>query len=723
MHEYIMRPFLCPCFTSRPILCSSYTSWPFQCLSYALTVNPMPELCYLDNPMPELHLVANPMPELRLTTSPMLQLCRPDNHMSKLRLAASSPVVDRYLSIWGIQPSFRDKPAFIWTQDAPSGLTWTSITYSELDNAAEAMASQLLCTLNRGDSLLLLCSPGLRLVKLLFSCQRAGIVAVPVIPPDPFAFSPACRGPAHHHLLRAVSQVKPTAAVADRRYIAAVTGSVSSSDDRLAHLLQKLRWLSVEHLDDECPRAATSSLSPSLYLGCGPGDTYLVQYTSGTTGIPKPVLVSAGAAAHNVRAARKAYDLQPSSVVVSWLPQYHDCGLMFLLLTVVAGATCVLASPTAFLHRPRLWLELLTEFHATCTPVPAFALPLAVRRGGINHGKLPLKLGSLRNLILINEPIYKSYVDEFIKEFAAAGIDPSSVAPSYGLAENCTFVSTAWPSDEGCRTRYPNMPCYNRLLPSARLGSLSSSASEGAEIDIVVVDEETCEPVDDGVEGEIWVASASNASGYLGHPSLTREVFHDRLRGGTGSCFVRTGDRGVIRGEERYLYVTGRDSDVIRTHDDTEQYVHAHYIETAAYSSSSKQLRGGCVVAFDEEQLVVMAELQKKKEEEGGVDVYRDICENIREGVRKEEGGRVGWVALVDRGSIPKTTSGKPMRWLAKQKLLEGSLRPVFEARFVAGRHEAAARDRGDGGVGKGNVASLMSYRRGIRRLFLLSFL
>ncbi|CAL9135177.1 unnamed protein product, partial [Musa textilis] len=610
-------------------------------------------------------------------------------------LFPDQPVVDRYLSIWAIQPSFRDKPAFIWTQDSPGGLTWTSITYSELDNAAEAMASQLLCTLNRGDSLLLLCSPGLRLVKLLFSCQRAGLVAVPVIPPDPFAFSPACRGPAHHHLLRAVSQVKPNAAVADRRYIAAVTGSVSSSDDRLGHLLQKLRWLSVEHLDDECPPAATSSLSPSPYLG----------------------------SAHNVRAARKAYDLQPSSVVVSWLPQYHDCGLMFLLLTVVAGATCVLASPSAFLHRPRLWLELVTEFHATCTPVPAFALPLVVQRGGINHGKLPLNLGSLRNLILINEPVYKFYVDEFIKEFAAAGIDPSSVAPSYGLAENCTFVSTAWPSDEGCRSRYPNMPSYNKLLPSARLGSPSSSSSEGAEIDIVVVDDETCEPVDDGVEGEIWVSSASNASGYLDHPSLTREVFHGRLLGGTGRRFVRTGDRGVIRGEERYLYVTGRDSDVVRTHDERNQYVHAHYIETAAFSSSSKQLRGGCVVAFDAEQLVVMAELQKKKEEERGVDVYREICEKIREGVRKEEGGRVGWVALVERGSIPKTTSGKPRRWLAKQKLLEGSLRLVYEARFAAGRHESAARDGGAGDVGLGNVASLMSDRRGIRRPFLLSCL
>lgn len=262
--------------------------------------------------------------------------------------------------------------------------------------------------------------------------------------------------------------------------------------------------------------------SSSSYHGCKPEDPYLIQYTSGATGIPKPVVITAGAAAHNVRAARKAYDLNPNSVIVSWLPQYHDCGLMFLLLTVISGATCVLTSPITFLTRPITWLHLITAFKATCTPVPSFALPLVLKRGAKENGRVRtdpvvtgLDLGSLRNLILINEPIYRSAVEEFVDVFEAVGLDPGCVSPSYGLAENCTFVSTAWSGGGGGRKLgFPAMPSHRKLVPCGRLG-------EGCEeIEVVVVNGENGEVVEDGVEGEIWVSSPSNASG-LASPKTT----------------------------------------------------------------------------------------------------------------------------------------------------------------------------------------------------------
>jgi acyl-CoA synthetase (AMP-forming)/AMP-acid ligase II len=257
---------------------------------------------------------------------------------------------------------------------------------------------------------------------------------------------------------------------------------------------------------------------------CEPDEVYLVQYTSGATGIPKPVLVTAGSAAHNVRAARKAYDLHPNSIIVSWLPQFHDCGLMFLLLTIVSGATCVLTSPAGFVNRPRLWLELISEFKATCSPVPSFSLPLVVKRGGIDKGTVPINLRSLKNLIIINEPIYRAPVEEFVHVFKPSGLNPSCISPSYGLAENCTFVSTAWRSagNGGNSSTFPNIPTHNKLLPSARLPSRCTNDEE--DMDIIVINEETQEPVEDGIEGEFWVSSPSNASGYIGHPSLTRKV-------------------------------------------------------------------------------------------------------------------------------------------------------------------------------------------------------
>jgi acyl-CoA synthetase (AMP-forming)/AMP-acid ligase II len=597
------------------------------------------------------------------------------------------PVVDQYLPVWARQPAFGPKPAFIWANDddrraGGSGtMSYAALTYSELNAAVQRMARGLLEAVRRGDTILLLASPGLRLVELVFACQRAGLVAVPIVPPDPSKLN-GHTTPAHRHLLRAVSQTRPAAAVADAGYIGAVMSSPVAA-------LKRLRWVSVGELlvsrrgsgdaavagDEPGRRTGTGT----GYGGCAPGETYLIQYTSGATGAPRPVVVTAGAAAHNVRAARKAYDLHPGSVIASWLPQYHDCGLMFLLLTVVSGATCVLASPAAFVRRPRLWLELVTEFRATCTPVPLFALPLVLKRGRPEHGTRLIDLGSLRNLILINEPIYKSSVDAFVEEFGRAGLAAASISPSYGLAENCTFVSTAWRGREAkfSSGRLSPLPSYKKLLPTARLPSLASSGEE-PEIDIVVVDGQTGEPVEDGVEGEIWVSSPSNASGYLEHPSASREVFRARLPGGRagGASFVRTGDCGVVCGTERYLYVLGRSSDAIAT-DGQRRLVYAHYVEAAAFGSSPGSLRGGCIAAFatSPSSVAVVAELQKGRRNAHP----RSICDGIRRAVWEEEGVKVGHVVLAESGGVPKTTSGKLRRGFARE-MLTGKLIPnVFE--------------------------------------------
>ncbi|ONK68488.1 uncharacterized protein A4U43_C05F12250 [Asparagus officinalis] len=289
------------------------------------------------------------------------------------------PVVDLYLPIWATQPAFQSKPAFIWAaadDSAQSTIAYSCITYSQLNSSAQSIANKLLFPLQRGNTLLVLCSPGLVLAKILFACQRAGVIAIPVVPPKTSSY---------HHLSRVINQTKPKAAIVDDDCISS-----------MAESYPEILWLSVESLDENSHEMYRSD----NYAGCRPHEPYLVQYTSGATGIPKPVVVTAGAAAHNVRAARRAYDLHPSSVITSWLPQYHDCGLMFLLLTIVSGATCVLTSPAAFLARPRLWLELVSEFKATCTPVPSFALPLVNKRGGIDNGDLyPLRPGEKKEAL------------------------------------------------------------------------------------------------------------------------------------------------------------------------------------------------------------------------------------------------------------------------------------------------------------------------------------
>ncbi|RZC49975.1 hypothetical protein C5167_018408 [Papaver somniferum] len=512
------------------------------------------------------------------------------------------PVVDLYLPIWANQPSFKSKAAFVWVEDkddATGVSSRSTLTYSQLNSSAQAIASRLLISLQRGDTVLILCPPGLQLVQIIFGCQRAGLLSVPICPPD------LSLPNHHHHLIRVLSQTKPRAVISHQDYISGI------------QLLQNLKWVSVDDLkedvDDDQSIKLNRSSSHVSYDGCKAEDVYLIQYTSGATGIPKPVLVTAGSAAHNVRAARKAYDLDPSSVIISWLPQYHDCGLMFLLLTVVSGATCILTSPASFVKRPRLWLELITEFKGNCTPVPSFALPLVVRRGRI---------------------------------------DQACISPSYGLAENCTFVSTSWRKD------FANMPSYKKLLPSARLSSNPSEQYDEEydnEMDIIIVSQDTHELVEDGVEGEIWISSPSNATGYLGYPYLTSEVFQGRLQGRVSYQYVRTSDKGIVIGKERYLFVLGRCLDVITTQN--YQQIHPHYLETTAYKSFPKLLRGGCIAAFQiPETIVIVAELQRSEERDAGV--LLRLCEGIREAVWREHNNvEVGLVVLVKNGSVEKTTS------------------------------------------------------------------
>ncbi|KAJ4826041.1 hypothetical protein Tsubulata_029786 [Turnera subulata] len=580
------------------------------------------------------------------------------------------PVVDLYLQVWANLPAFRFKPAFIWAEDDSNGITnkgSSTLTYGHLNESVQLISTQLLVQLQRGDTVVVLCSPGLELVEVIFACQRAGLLSVPIFPPEP-SFTKEY----YHHLLRVLSQTKPKAAIAHHDYIAAVKRYISSSNNnpRLAEMLGKVRWISTQEIKEK----NVVGFNPLKYNGCRPEEVYLIQYTSGATGIPKPVLVTTGSATHNVRLARKAYDLHPNSVIASWLPQYHDCGLQFLLLTIVSGATCVLTSPVAFINRPRIWLEMISEFKATCTPVPSFTLPLVVKRGGIDKGTLPINLYSMRNLIIINEPIYKASVEEFIKVFEPFGLNPSSISPSYGLAENGTFVCTSWRSN----TNFSALPSHNKLLPTARLASDQDEEAEEEDMEIVVVNEDTHEPVEDGIEGEIWISSPSNCAGYLGHPSLTREIFQGRLTNKLSKCFVRTGDRGIIKGEERFLYVIGRCSDVIKLKNNQE--IHPHYLEAAAQNSSPRFVRAGCLAAVEiSGEIVMVVELQTSVKDGR---ILRNICEEIKEGVFKEENVEIGLVLLVRSGSVPKTTSGKIQRWAAKNKLMGGKMSVTMEMRF-----------------------------------------
>ncbi|KAH9319399.1 hypothetical protein KI387_021168, partial [Taxus chinensis] len=591
-------------------------------------------------------------------------------------LCPDQPVVDLYLPMWAKHLHMAKKPAFKWVDEA--GDEQCSLTYSQLHTSASNIALNLLSPLQRGDTVLILCSPGIEFVKIIFGCQRAGLVSVPMLPPHPSFSSQEDR----HKLIRILRQTQPKAAIAHPAYILSIMKHDNANE--MGILLRQIQWISITSLFNANEQEARLfNGGNNKYMGCGAGDLFLIQYTSGATGRPKPVLITAGSAAHNVRAARKAYDLEPWSVIVSWLPQYHDCGLMFLLLTIVSAATCILTSPFMFIKRPILWLEMVSKYKATCTPVPSFALPLVqnyVSRISKGEPMINLKLDSLRNLIVINEPVYSTVVESFVEKFSKFGLSSSAMAPSYGLAENCTFVSTAWSRDV---SQVP--PTYRSLFPSARICSQSELG-----IEMIVVNPETCEEVEAGEEGEIWISSPSNAEGYLGNPWLTNEVFLAKPKkrgdgGFQGNYYLRTGDMGVIvEGHDQYLYITGRLKDIIR---EGVCMVHPHYLEKTTFLSCTQSLRAGCAAAFEvnitksnRKVIAVLAELQNlehRYQSGHNNDSMKEICTNIYLCIGKEHGLSVGFVGLVKDRCIPKTTSGKIQRWKARRLLLTGQIELV----------------------------------------------
>ncbi|EFJ19528.1 hypothetical protein SELMODRAFT_111112 [Selaginella moellendorffii] len=576
------------------------------------------------------------------------------------------PVVDHCLSIWSRQAAFHSKPAFVWIDESSEEEEPAVLTYGLLDSLAAATSSWLIHVegLKRGDRVVLLYPPGLDFISVIFGCQRAGIAVIPLVPPS----ASSNKTKSGKDIMEVILEASPVAFISPKSLSAQLDGS--SAKAIAAYF--NLRWIALE--PDKIHSVSLESVDDDSYVRLSRAeDLFLIQYTSGSTGAPKPVMISAGAAAHNARAARRAYDLQPSSIIVSWLPLYHDCGLMFILLTITCGATSFLSSPFSFSKRPWLWLEMLSKFKATCTVVPAFALPLVesklVQDNSFPDPKarhLQLDLSHLESLILVNEPILAASVNSFLKSFSRFGLRKDSIAPSYGLAENSTFVCTAW-------KKSGDFPVYQDLLPS---GKISSAHDDLQEMNLRVVDPGTSKEVPDGEEGEVWISSPSMGSGYVNDPALSSQTFQAKIHG-SRAFFLRTGDTGVI--SHGFLFITGRIKDQLLL-DGGRRKIHPQYLESTAFSFSPL-LRPGCAVIFQArgENIVLIAETAS-----GSIATpdAQAIASRIFVEILSKHEAPVWTIVLVSPRSIPKTTSGKLRRSEARRMYLSGELRWIKRVSF-----------------------------------------
>ncbi len=529
------------------------------------------------------------------------------------------------------------------------------VTYGELDRQARAIAAQLQDLDAAGERVLLLYPPGLQFAAAFFGCLYAGAAAVPVYPPRPN---------------RPDARVRSILTDARARVVL-TTSAILPNAERLLGGEGGIHWLATDGLDLE----AAEEWRPPVLDGDG---LAFLQYTSGSTSAPKGVMVSHGNLLHNERLIQRAFRVTAESVVVGWLPLYHDMGLIGNLLQPLwAGCPCVLMSPVDFLQRPRRWLAALSRYGGTVSGGPNFAYDLCARKvAGADLEGLDLS----RWAVAFNgaEPVRAESLERFAAAFAPCGFRREALYPCYGLAEATLFVSGGGVGEPPVVGLFGAAELEQNRVAEAAAGEearrLVASGRTRTDTDghgLEIVDPERRRRCWAGEVGEIWLRGPSVAGGYWGLPELTESAFRARTAEGEGP-FLRTGDLGFLHGGE--LYVAGRLKDLIiirgRNH-------YPQDIELTV-EKSHPALRPGCVAAFavesgGEERLVVVQEVQREARKAD----FSEVLEAIRRAVAEEHEVQVLAVVLIRTASLAKTSSGKVQRRACREAYLNGELAVV----------------------------------------------
>ncbi|WP_324787953.1 SDR family NAD(P)-dependent oxidoreductase [Streptomyces sp. H51] len=556
------------------------------------------------------------------------------------------------------------------------------LTDAEVDLRARTIAAVLRERHRAGERALILCPAGLDYMVSFFACLYAGIIAVPAYPPDPAFLKRTLP-----RLVGVIEDAEPVVVLAPARTVA-----LAGSFQEHAPALRDLAWLAVDDLD-------TAAADGWRHPGTRRDDIAFLQYTSGSTSRPKGVMVSHGNLLHNLDAMYgRFFSHDPRQHVVSWLPPFHDMGLIFSLLTpAYAGFPVTFMAPYSFLKRPFRWLKAMSDTGATASAAPNFAYGLAVAKVTARERET-LDLSRWRVAVNGAEPVRLQTLERFTAAFSGCGFRATTHQPSYGLAEGTLMVSTGGLDGD---------PVWRGLAPDALAAGRAEDAAPGApslrvpgcgtslfDQRLAIVDPQTRTALPDGRVGEIWVAGPSVAHGYWRRGPETEEIFRARLADTGEGPFLRTGDLGFTDGPE--LYVTGRRKDVVivagRNH-------YPHDIERTVEAVDGG-LRQDCGVAGSreidgEERLIVVQEYRGSKDPAE----HRRVILAIREAVAREHGLQAYAVALVRPGTVPKTTSGKLQRAACLDGFMSDSLKAV-----AVWRHDRDGAVPGlpDGGVPSG---------------------
>jgi amino acid adenylation domain-containing protein len=548
-------------------------------------------------------------------------------------------------------------PAYTFLPDARSEIR---LTYAELERRARTLGAVLARESAAGERVLLLCPPGIDYLVSLYACWTAGLVAVP-------AYAP-----------RNQRQTARIAAIADdcRPTVALGSGALLARAQTLlaaAGYSAPLRWIAADRSGSlEEPLPPVDHRAP-------PGELALLQYTSGSTGDPKGVMVTHRNVIANLVATNARFEMSREDIGCIWLPPYHDMGLIGgILQPMFAGCHVVLMPPTSFLQNPAHWLQTISRYRATVAGGPNFGYELCVDRITDQQTR-DLDLSCWRLAFNGAEPIRAETLQRFCSRFSNAGFRSSSLYSCYGLAEATLMISGGRPGEGPV-----HLPLQRDSLERFRV-DVAPDGDPGRRVMVgcgrpleghrlLIVNPDTARICARNEIGEIWIDGPSVAAGYWEKPESTREVFRAQpIDFDSQQSFLRSGDLGFLHDGE--LYVTGRIKDIIII---AGRNLYSQDIEQAvAGCPASVRALGGAAISLPSdsgERLVLLQELERGQHSD-----HAGIVGEIRRVIVETFDIAPHMIVLLPPNSIPRTTSGKIRRAAAAEMFQRGEFAVIFQ--------------------------------------------
>lgn len=567
-----------------------------------------------------------------------------------------------------------------------------ALTYGELDIAARSTAARLTTAGLKGSNVLMFYPPGLEFIIAFFGCLYAGVIPAAVYPP---------RKNRSQSRIRTIASDCSASAILTTESIARSMERNFSDDPLLSGLkwYETDRWVAPgEQAPSADPAGTQQEAGAAAPFGTktDPGSLSaeepdfealaFLQYTSGSTGDPKGVMVSHRNIMYNLRSLQIIFSIVPEDTAVHWVPQFHDLGLIFgILETVFSGSTTIQIPPFVFVSNPFTLLNAITNYRATVSGQPDFAFNHCVERiDELNRSRLDLS--TLRVMYSGAEPVRKPTLDRFRAAFEPAGLRCESLIPAYGMAESTLILTGLKPWSPTVYLPVVSSAVEKNLLIPASTENdaddirwIASNGRTTMDTSLLIVDPETMDVVQPYRIGEIWASGSTITMGYYNKPGLTSEVYRQSPAGQKNPVWLRTGDLGFLYNDE--LYITGRIKDLIIING---RNYYPQDIEAIAEESHG-DVKKTCTAAFSvdrdgREGLAIVAELRRTLLPHN----IEGILEALVSAISREFEIQPVRIMLIKNGSIIKTSSGKIMRRANREAMLNGRFEVIADRQYDA---------------------------------------